>query len=538
MKKLLIQNNWLGTMSFNKIQVTLKKLLNKISPERKILWFCFLLLFNVGHFVILQTHFDRPYNQFYSEDGDAEQYIGATESLYNDGVMTFMKTNEHLFYSTFQPVDSYDKPIYYAFRTPGFTAIHYPIRLIFNKHQSLNIMIILQIILNALAKYLLCLLFYRFTNSKFVFLAGVILFSLSILSSFYNSLLMTESLCFSFLVFGFYAIKKGVDNRKIIWIVFSGLMFTEAIMLRPFVAPVLLPLVIYLFYSFSTRKSVKFIFAFITPFVVLNSIWVLRNYSRTNEFIPVAATAKWTEYTNLAFQENQQICRSLGKENGWWVNSSPAYYLEKSEDMRNPNAVYGDSFFYPEIDTCKMILAKELYLKSNDNLRYSIEERQEYELESFMILKELHQKYKDNNNLYWIISRIKGAYHILNQPPLKPFISLKYPINVFTVALESAINNFVFFVGLLACALSAFRYRRNGFVMSLAFLPIFIFVFFAFILQGYELREMVIPYSFLLIFGVEFIFQTIKTKKYYYLSAITLFLIVKVIYDVYLHVTW
>jgi hypothetical protein len=83
-------------------------------------WISLLLIFTLIHFSINLTFLGKKWDDIFMLSGDAEQYIGSAENLIRKGDFTFCKTNEHLFFSNLLDADSYDKGIYYAFRTPGF----------------------------------------------------------------------------------------------------------------------------------------------------------------------------------------------------------------------------------------------------------------------------------------------------------------------------------------------------------------------------------------------------------------------------------
>jgi hypothetical protein len=272
-------------------------------------------------------------------------------------------------------------------------------------------------------------------------------------------------------------------------------------------------------------------------FLLLHSSWIVRNYVYTEEIILVASTAEWSEITNRSFKENTLICNSLGEE--YYSTDSPIYYIENNDSNMSPIDYYGSGFFFNLKDTNKVILAKELYIKSKNVEKYSRKERQNYEQESYLIFKGLHANYKKHNVYYWLNSRIKGVKHLLlNQPLFKPLISIKYPFNVMTVVVESFINKFVYILGLIASIIGIFRFRKDLFKISLIFIPIFIFVLFPIYYSFFECREMFIPSYFFLVFGAELIIHLIKNKKYLFLSVIGSIIIFLISYDVIHEIVW
>lgn len=109
-----------------------------------------------------------PKDKFYKIEGDAPQYVYSAENVVQGKDYTFFKTNskDYIFKSNFST--DYDKGIYYAFRTPGFAFIYILLRFAFSFNTTLVIILLLQIVLSAIAKYLLAKLgFLIFLKNQF-----------------------------------------------------------------------------------------------------------------------------------------------------------------------------------------------------------------------------------------------------------------------------------------------------------------------------------------------------------------------------------
>jgi 4-amino-4-deoxy-L-arabinose transferase-like glycosyltransferase len=427
--------------------------------------------------------------------------------------------------------DSYDKGIYYAFRTPGFAVIYYPIRLFFNFHSSLYIVIFLQILLNVITKYLLCLLVFRITKNRIAFFLGVLFFMFSIHSSFYNNFLLTESFASFFLITSLYLFYKGLNSKNKWTFLWSGLFLTEAMLLRPFLAPLFLPLVILIYLQFKKENIKILILLFLFPLIIFESFWLPRNYIKSGEFIPLSKTMDIFEYSNKAFLSQKKIIENLSVSGEWWVKSSPTYWFTKKDDKRSPLSVYPKIFFTNYKDTSLLINAKKNYLKSTDS-SYPIKMRSDYESLASNQLIELNNRFELKNKYIALTSRFYIALNMINQPLLKPFISLQYPFNVFSVALESFLLRFTFIFGFISTIIAIFRFRKNYFILFLAIIPLFIFLLFSFIMRHFEFREMYLPSFFFLFFGIEMISCIIINKKNTFLITIFSLLLLLVYFDV------
>lgn len=197
--------------------------------------------------------------------GDASDYVESTENLLKGDGFTFFKTSEdRAFVSNFAP-ESFSKPVFYAFRSPGFAFFYLPLRLIFSQSTSLLLLLFLQVILTAVAKYCLARIAQMLTGSKVAFVITFLIACSTPYFTQYNNLLLTEAFAFSFLVFFIFFLlkvqtfKSHILNNMSYWLYFtSGLFLTIAIMLRPFLA-MFLPFVgIYLIFQFFRNYKILF----------------------------------------------------------------------------------------------------------------------------------------------------------------------------------------------------------------------------------------------------------------------------------------
>ncbi|UPT66260.1 MAG: hypothetical protein M0D57_17545 [Sphingobacteriales bacterium JAD_PAG50586_3] len=172
-------------------------------------------------------------------------------------------------------------------------------------------------------------------------------------------------------------------------------------------------------------------------------------------------------------------------------------FLDKNNITRPPDDVLPKSLFTSELTLDTLKLAREYNWRSIDT-KVSADSARWYENESVRIYKKFIVAYKHNNPLnYHIVSRLKHFYYLLTQPE-SPFKSARYPINVFLTFIHSVINIIIFYIGIFSVILLLFKWK-NIFKIFICGIPVFLFVFFAFILKGSEARNVVFAVPFLCI---------------------------------------
>jgi hypothetical protein len=194
-------------------------------------------------------------------EGDSHDYINSCEKLIKGQGFTFYHiSDDDQFVSNFPLQESRDKAIFYSFRTPGFSFFYLPMRIFFNKENSILLFILFQTILNALAKFCIVRLIYEFTKNKFLSaLAFISLCSIPYFSQ-YNNILLTDSLGLSFILFAFFYLYQAIKQDYNKWLIlFSGICFTFAVFLRPFLILTLIFAIILLLYLLLKKYSFYFI---------------------------------------------------------------------------------------------------------------------------------------------------------------------------------------------------------------------------------------------------------------------------------------
>ena len=224
------------------------------------------------------------------------------------------------------------------FRMPGYGIIYFIFRIFFAKAVSLNIIIILQYITASLSVYALALISRQVLRSTLAFYITFYLFLLSTYSNLEDAGLLTESFTVSFLVFAVFFILKWSRTYKSGNLLLAGLLTTEVIFLRPVFAPLLLLFCLFVFLwakNDGKNNFLKSAIILLVPFVIIDGIWIVRNYQVRKRIIPLTATLYGAvgggrERMKLAAE---QFIQSWGGNFVPWDPSSPMRFFNLRETM-------------------------------------------------------------------------------------------------------------------------------------------------------------------------------------------------------------
>ncbi len=483
------------------------------SPNNWFLWIGLTIVINSFYFDVRRDFLGQ--NDLYSIEGDAEQYVGAAESLSQHGEFRMERVPR---LSNF--VKEADlKALEYCFRMPGFAVIYVPLRTFLSKDNTCKAIIGLQIVLSALSKYLLCLLLIQLIGRGNAFYLCLILVNLSPYSVLFNSLLLTESLAQSLIIIAVYlCIKQPVNNYFRVLLI--GFCLFEAFWLRPFMG-VLFPLFLLYFWVNDEKLNFKKYLFLLLPLLLIQPFWIYRNYTVTGKIIPISSTMIWKQIANGVYASLFKVTQLAGGDTEFWADESPMHWLISApQDTLIPEIFY-NRLSAPKAEIDKLKYAKEYYVAS-ENKSLSLSQRMKAELDGRNCVDNLIRIETADN---YFKKKVKSSFYyarmLLNQPILRYFASIKYPFNVALTALEYFLIRLVFYFGMCCSVWYIIKFMGNtkagnAGIFAVSFVPVFLLTFFS-LMASNEFRELYLAFPFLIIAILHFLARPMKWNVNYIL---------------------
>jgi len=468
------------------------------------------------HLSISLFHHDLPYDKPFLKTGDSFDYIASSNSYIINKEFVFFKTTEWEDRTSLIDQKEFDKSLYYAYRSPGYAFILIPLLKVFYYNTALKYIVILQVVFYGIAVYLLSLITLNLFNKRKVFYIIFLLLSISLGSSYWNVFIYTESFAISFLIFSVFTLFIGLQRKSYFLFFLSGLFITESILLRPFLAPILLVHTYLIIREYGFKKSILTLIIYLIPFTLIDGGWTIRNFVKTKELIPLAATTKYHRYRNKAFLKQADTYITIGipfSFNAWFFNN---------DTLKSPVNIYPEKLFTIKNTPNEMLNAKKFYIRSLDRT-ISRGERAMFESRSLKIQTAFLEDFKDENKFTFLTSRLNTLGVLLNQGPID-LLQIDSKLNDTLNYSQKILNNFIYYFGLIATIIALYRFRKNLKILGLIFIPLFLLSFFSLINLA-ETREMFIPSFFMLIFAVELMSSLFEKKKWIYIMGIITFII-------------
>lgn len=234
------------------------------------------LIVRIVLYLILNVN-DNPNSEFYlhifSQTSDANGYHQIALNLLNTNSFS---GNSHTYIFDFFTIDSV--------RTPGYPVFLAFIYLLFGVSPSL--VIIFQIVMNLASIYLVYVIAAKLFSNKNVAIISAFLFSLDIYTLFFIFELYTETLFLFIFLFSIVLFIKSIKSHGVLQLIISGILIGFSALIRPIAIflPVVFIAIIFLFDKHSASSKFLKNSALSIPFLIIISLWMVRNYNEYNHF--------------------------------------------------------------------------------------------------------------------------------------------------------------------------------------------------------------------------------------------------------------
>ncbi|UPL49831.1 glycosyltransferase family 39 protein [Hymenobacter sublimis] len=369
----------------------------QLIPFSKAFLFCCLIKIIISFFVY-GTNMYFGDGKYFLIEGDTLSYTEPIDNLLKYGNYVGDK----------KLIDSY------AGRMPAVGAVYLCFRLFLNPLHSMVAYCLAQYLCSFVSMYLVGKIMLRLDYGKYYAFIAMMLFALSTFLLKYDVVVLGESFAVITVLSSFYFICKVLNNRRLTYVFFIGVTLAIAVFFRPFLVLIFPAVGFYLIWHFHTlgedvKRILLMLSIFSLPFIILDSLWVARNWPIYKRIIPLQSTV-WAGYdTKESYKSLVGLCTSLGYEAAFWErNSAMDWFVGYSSP--NPKFVWSQNDFTRlyNMDTLQVI--KETYrnlpLPSKQN---RIQHRQDSMLVNR--INAYKDSYKEEKPVrYHIINRIKILY--------------------------------------------------------------------------------------------------------------------------------
>ena len=415
----------------------------------------------------------------------------------------------------------------YTFRMPGFAFLYVPIRIFTNKIITMNSLVIIQIVLSGIAAYYLAWLAKNIFKNNKVFYFVYFLTAFGFYMPMYNSILVTESLATSFLIFSLYFFHQAIETKKNSFFLFSGLFMTWLIFLRAFMIMIfIVTIMLIVWYVFKKVTSFKHVIFFLLPFLLIDGVWATRNYYKINNFLPLESSVNSNQCNLKSTTASAVFIKTFGFHWEQWVRDSERGWLESN----NPKAMMKNSIFPSRtfnggLTIDSLLKVRECVQLANNN-NFGLEERYVADANATRLLHKFITELKKNRPWdYYLFNKIRTLRSFLSENVYYPLVSLPFPLNGIFVFIDLFIDMLLKCVGLFGALYILFKYHRNySVVFIITFVPFFLLALFPIYLGDDEHREFFMAYPFLIISSAYILSLIFNSRYKWLLLSLVLFI--------------
>jgi hypothetical protein len=470
---------------------------------------CFIvaIAFKSGFFIyklVDFTHVNISYTNIIGiEGGDTKTYISPIDNFIENG-------------------DYFDDH-----RMPGYGFFYYTFRLFLTKTLALNALLIFQLVVDAISVVLLAKISDFFSQNRVVFFLTFSAYCISTFVSIFDLYLLSETLCTSLLIISLYFLLK--PNRKDnLWnYFFSGLFLTGSVFMRPIIAPLFILFLLYVLFVILKKSNLykfKVCVFFLLPFVVIDGVWVVRNYTIYSKFIPLQKSVYYIGDEKTYLISLTAFLNSYGGSAVYWNPKSDITFYKpfatgnSIAEVLPPSFIYTSQFNYDSLLSIKKQIGEidsiGIYKESAAKKNKLVVDKLNRYTKSIKVEKPFVFYVTSRFNVLYNFVSHSGTYNLYNKLS-NELNALEYIIKIFYSILYCAVILFGF-IGSMYFLFFGFSNNR---LVLLTFTTIYLLLIYPFVFKMDEYRYLVTAYPFLLLIAVFFVYHTINlifksVKKY------------------------
>lgn len=265
---------------------------------------------------------------FYTIGKDTEDHFIPLENLWDEG--TYFRDLKN------------DKKVFAA-RPPGYAPIYLPLFILTGPETARSLFSLLCFLLDVIGCVALYLVAAKITKSKAIASLAFALYLLLPFISVYSNYSKTEPISTSLIIISILMLIKGLDQKKLLWVLISGLLFADAILIRPALA-LFVPFYmgfVFMELKFSIKKSFVNLIILGFPVFILVSAWIIRSSVIENRFIPIidpksTATPETRALFNFISSTNGDIQSWIPESEAAWFAQEGSINFNKNFSQQNP----------------------------------------------------------------------------------------------------------------------------------------------------------------------------------------------------------
>ena len=267
-------------------------------------------------------------------------------------------------------------------------------------------------------------------------------------------------------------------------------------------------------------QRLKLLIAYACFFILLDSLWVGRNYQKTGGLVVFDTSHFW--YDKINYKSERcfvYFLKAYGFDLIDWEKNYPCTWFLTDEQAaikgttRPGDDIFPQRTFYNDlnIDSLKYARANLIYVRSDTAV--ASKTRSYYDMEAcrmfnkFILAAQTIRPWD-----YYILNRVRATFRLVNQYKGTALKSMKYPFNVVFVFMDYFINYFVIIGGIIGSFIILLSNGRSRELYFVIFIPAFIIFFFGMVLMEVEPRYLATAYPFLLVISVAASLKLVEKK--------------------------
>lgn len=397
----------------------------------------------------------------------------------------------------------------YAGRMPGIGIIYLFFRLFLDRNNSMIAFCVFQFLLSFVGLYYTGKLVKLLTASVVAANLSMLLYAMSTYLLTYEVVVLTESLAATCMVIGTYFLVDIILNNKedqLLRVASGGFFYGWAVFLRPFLALIFaFAFCVFLAslikkHGLNVRSMVRYGFFFLLPFLAIDGLWIVRNWSYYHRIVPLQSNI-WAGYNHSAsYKELVSFTAALGYEATFWDKASPMAWF-KEKELAAANFPWKETDLTTNYNSDSLQKVRVVF----QQLPFMAAQTANTAGVDLKLARTVHaykESYKKERSFrYYIVNPLKHFWILVFKYGTASLFNKSFSeLNLLFKVIKLAASFFYFTLVSVGIIGSLFFWRGNFYALLLTrVVVVFVLLFFCLIFKQPEHRYFTVAYPFVLI---------------------------------------
>jgi hypothetical protein len=475
----------------------------KVITRKEISW-CFIITFIIK---LISVWFF-----IYITKRQVPSYIMSSFSIYEADMNSYLTPFYNLYHHHAYFVSDRFGTVYTG-RMPYYGLVYFFLLPFFNIPTIYSIMVVLQVILEALSIVLFSQIIFKYTQRKSIFYLTIFFMNLCLYITHFTASLSPESGGISLMIFAWWFYEKFKSTNKLLPIFLCGIMLNLLTGYKPYMGIMFFVVAFAILIKNGNQRfifSLRALFFLSITMAITTSLWTWRNYRFNKQIVPLTTLTSGDRYANT-LKASRNLFAAWGGSAEFWDPSAISSFFYTCKDKSGLTS--GTFYKVDQIPKTRYynndsLLALREFICAHDLFTLS---GTEDSLETIRINRFTESYRKEFPFHFYCLSPLHLVFNFTARSSSYYLSSILNGKENYLILIIKIFQSILYYIFLLGGFLGLIIYFNK--IPIYGWVPFYLVLLFCFIIRSYELRYFLYAYPSL-VFGLMIILDHLIQTTY------------------------